>query len=155
MFYRRTCASRGLNELKSQLSLSSGRNHCINTVVLDRIAMARKVDGGRERHCDVISNAYFSLYLRLIKREIRVYTKWLLTNQKQEPVPSMRSMSINLSCLITIQNQQLEWLLSCVLSGLAFVLLSTYVSVLGFVFCHINPSVIQNLIDSTPYQSTV
>ena len=49
--------------LKSQLSFLTGVNKCINTVLLGRIAAARKVDGGRDRHRDVINDALLSLYI--------------------------------------------------------------------------------------------
>ena len=52
--------------LKSQIPLLSGLNHCINTVLLDRIAAARKADGGRDRHCDAISDVFFSSYFTLM-----------------------------------------------------------------------------------------
>ena len=41
--------------LKPQLSLFSGPNHCINTVLLGHIAAARELDGGGDHHCDVIN----------------------------------------------------------------------------------------------------
>ena len=56
---------------KSQLYLLSGFNHRINTVLLGRIAAARKVDGGCDRHCDVINGVPFRLYLTLMTSNVR------------------------------------------------------------------------------------
>ena len=56
--------------LKSQLSLLSGLNHHINTMLLGHIAPARKLDG-RDRHCDVINDVPFSLYLTLMTSNVR------------------------------------------------------------------------------------
>ena len=84
--------------LKSQLSFLPGVNKCITTVLLGRIAAARKVDGGRDRHRDVINDALFSLSLYIylyiyhadgIKREIGVYTSCLLANQMRESAMKM------------------------------------------------------------------
>ena len=75
--------------LKSQLSYWSGRNHRINTVLLARTPVVRKTDGGQNRHCDVINDVPLSLYLTLIKCEIRFYISRLLTNQKGESALSM------------------------------------------------------------------
>ena len=60
------------------------RNYRINTALLSRIAPAVKLDGGRDRHCDVISDVPLSLYLYAddVSREITVYTPRLLTNEK-------------------------------------------------------------------------
>ena len=52
--------------LKSQIPLLSGLNHRLNTVLLDRIAAARKADVGRDRHCEVINDVPFSLYFTLM-----------------------------------------------------------------------------------------
>ena len=57
--------------LKPQLSLLSCFNHRINTVLLGRIAASGKVDGGRDRHCDVINDALFSLYLILMTSNVK------------------------------------------------------------------------------------
>ena len=57
--------------LKSQIPLLSGLNHCINTVLLDPIAAARKADGGRDRHCDIISGVPFSSYFTLMTSNVR------------------------------------------------------------------------------------
>ena len=66
------CKTR-LETLKSQLFLLSGLNHhtCINTVLLGRIAAARKADGGCDRHCDVINDVPFPLYLTLMTSNVR------------------------------------------------------------------------------------
>ena len=40
-------------------------------MLLDRIAAAREVDGGRDRHCDVISDVPFSLYFMLMTSNVR------------------------------------------------------------------------------------
>ena len=45
-----------------------GLNHRINTVLLGRIAVARKVDGGCDRHCDV-SMTFPSLYILRLWRQ--------------------------------------------------------------------------------------
>ena len=56
---------------KSQIPLVSGLNHRINTVLLGRIAAARKMDGGLHRYCDVINNAPLSLYFTLMTSNMR------------------------------------------------------------------------------------
>ena len=48
-----------------------GLNHHMNIVLFGGIAAARKVDGGRNCHCDVINNIPFSLYLTLMMSIVR------------------------------------------------------------------------------------
>ena len=40
-------------------------------MLFGRIAPAGKVDGGRDRHCDVIDNVPFYLYLTLVTSNVR------------------------------------------------------------------------------------
>ena len=47
------------------------QNHRINTALLARIAAARKVDGGRDRHCGVIADVPFSLYFTLMTSNVK------------------------------------------------------------------------------------
>ena len=56
---------------KTQLSLLSDLNHRIKSVSLGCIAAAKKVDGGRDPHCDVISDVLFSLYLTLMTSNVK------------------------------------------------------------------------------------
>ena len=58
--------------LKFQIPLLSGQNHRIITVLLDRITAVRKEDGGGcDRHCDVINDVPFPLYLTLMTSNVR------------------------------------------------------------------------------------
>ena len=51
-----------------------GLNHRINSVLLSRIATARKVDGGRVRHCDVISDIPFFYISHWWRQTLNIYT---------------------------------------------------------------------------------
>ena len=51
---------------KSRISLWSGLYHCTNTVLLGVIGAARKMVGGRGRHCGVLNDIHSSLYLMLL-----------------------------------------------------------------------------------------
>ena len=57
--------------LKSQLPLLYVLNNLINTMLLGRIATAWKADGDCDRHCDVINDVPFLLYLTLMTSNVR------------------------------------------------------------------------------------
>ena len=57
--------------LKSQLPLLYVLNNLINTMLFGRIATAWKADGDCDRHCDVINDVPFLLYLTLMTSNVR------------------------------------------------------------------------------------
>ena len=80
--------------LKPQLSLLSGLNHRIHSVLLGRIVAARKVDGGRDRRLIAIVTSSMTFPFFYIPRWWRqtlntCYTSRLSANQKRGSAPSM------------------------------------------------------------------
>ena len=73
----------------------SGLNNRINTVLLDRIAVVRKADGGRDRHCDVINDVPFSLFFTLMTSNVRyVYIYFTVVSQSEARVSTEHGINI-------------------------------------------------------------
>ena len=58
-------------EIQAIVMLFICLNNCINIMLSGCIAAARKMDSGRDRHCDIINDVPFSFYLTLIASNVR------------------------------------------------------------------------------------
>ena len=88
------------HSFRNQISLLSGQNYGINTVLLGHIAAARKVDGSCYRHCEAISGISFSLYLMLMMSKMRYMCLYFTVfSQSDERVSTKLGMNYLISCM--------------------------------------------------------
>ena len=96
-------------EIRS-LPFISGLNHYINTVLLGRIAAARKADGGRDHHCDVINHVPFSLYSTLMTSTCDTCMYFTVVSQSEARVRAEHGIKYKTVAKSVMRSSNDSWL---------------------------------------------